>query len=136
MISWMASSRELISSNFGYRYCFSYLVQVVSPHEFVDQNNINRAFLGELNTYDNRNKNYKCIEISKRSARFFAVHFPQFFIPIFHALQVKIEFAPSYELSVVFRPISLVDISHNIIFIFKLFIAYATQQFNSLNDSV
>ena len=57
----------------------------------------------------------------------FAVHFPQFAIPIFHALQVKIEFASSYELSVIFRPISLVDIGHNIIFIFKLFIASATQ---------
>jgi hypothetical protein len=43
-------------------------------------------------------------------------------------LQVKIEFAPSYKLSVVFRPISLVYIGHNIIFIFKLFIASATQQ--------
>jgi hypothetical protein len=42
-------------------------------------------------------------------------------------LQVKIKFAPSYELSVIFRPISLVDIDHNIIFIFKLFIASATQ---------
>ena len=48
-------------------------------------------------------------------------------IPIFHALQVRIEFASSYELSVIFRPISLVDIGHNIIFIFKLFIASATQ---------
>jgi hypothetical protein len=43
-------------------------------------------------------------------------------------LQVKIEFAPSYKLSVIFRPISLVYVGHNIIFIFKLFIASATQQ--------
>ena len=76
---------------------------------------------------DRRNENYKCIGISKRSTRFFAVHFPQFLTPIFHALQVKIEFAPSHELSVVFRPISLVDKGYNIIFIFKLFIASATQ---------
>jgi len=46
---------------------------------------------------------------------------PEIPTPVLHTTQIEIEFASSNKLGIIFWPVSIINIVHDIIFIFKLF---------------